>query len=78
MAKPSKPPEVRHGITGFGVCPAEFPSCFGAVFHYYVPFPPFWNCNMYSMTLLCWKYLICFMSLQGLELRDCPETQKRL
>jgi hypothetical protein len=24
-AKPSKPVDIRHGVTGFGVCPEGFP-----------------------------------------------------
>ena len=37
----------KHGNTELRVCPTGFQSCFGPVFPYYAPFPPFWNGNVY-------------------------------
>lgn len=53
-------------------------SCFGPIFHHYVPFPPFWNGNVYSVSMVCRKYVICFMSLQGSKLRDYLKYQNKL
>ena len=43
--------DIRHGDAEFGVCPADFSSCFSLVFSYYAPFPPIWNSNVYSVPL---------------------------
>ena len=43
--------DIRHGDAQFGVCPAGFQSYFGPVFPYYVPFPPFWDNNVYPVSL---------------------------
>jgi len=42
---------IRHGDAEFGVCPVGFWSCFGPLFPYYVPFPSFWNGNVYPVSL---------------------------
>lgn len=33
---------------------------------------------MHSVPLYVVKYMICFLILQGLQLRDCPESHKKL
>jgi hypothetical protein len=38
--------DIRHGDAEFGVCPADFWSCFGSVFSHYVPFHTSWNSNI--------------------------------
>jgi hypothetical protein len=38
---------IRHGDAGFGLCPADFWSCFGTVFPHY----DIWNCNIYPVIL---------------------------
>lgn len=35
--EPSEPSDVRHGATGFRVCPDKFPSCFDPILPHYAP-----------------------------------------
>lgn len=67
----------RREVTGFGGCPAGFQSRSGPVSPHHAP------CLLLGMTIsiLChcvWKYVIFLLSLQGLQVRDCLESQKRL
>jgi hypothetical protein len=34
----------------YGICPADFQSCFGTVFPCYATFLPFWNGNKYPLS----------------------------
>ena len=40
--------------------------------------PSLWCFGMVMYILWCWKYVICFLSYRGLQLRDCSESQKKL
>ena len=68
--------DIRHEDAEFGVCPAEFWSCFGPVFPHYAHFPQFWNGDVDSVPLeVCDLFLFWFY--RGLQL-DCHEAQKKL
>lgn len=55
--EPSKPFDMEHGVTEFGVCPGGFWSSFGLLFPYYAPIP--FGMVMYS---LCHFMLeICYL-----------------
>lgn len=43
--------DIRLRDVELGVCPADFQSCVGPVFPHHVPFPPFWNGNVYPAPL---------------------------
>lgn len=75
---PSNPSDIRHGITGFGVCPDRFQFCFGVVFLHYASFPCFWN-GMYSLCHCRLNYGICFfiLILHRVTFKSL-ESQKRL
>jgi hypothetical protein len=50
-SKPSKPYDIVHKTTAFGVYAAGFPSCFHPGVPHCVHSPPFWNGNLYSGSL---------------------------
>lgn len=87
-AESFKATEVRHTVTGFGVCPAEFRFCFGSIFLHCVPNPLFWNDNVHSVPLDVGSLefifyftginnLEIFLSLRGgFRLLNCVETVK--
>lgn len=70
-AKPPKPFDESHGAKGFGVCPAEFQSCFDPVFPQYACFPPWWNSNVYFV----WKYVVFFFT--GVIIKKLPLSLRR-
>ena len=49
--RPEEHFDMRHKDEEFGVCSADFHSCFGSVFPCYVPFPMFWNSNVHPVLL---------------------------
>lgn len=71
----SKPFDIQPGATGFGVCTALFPSCFGSAFPHYGPFPLFWKDFPNGIFFICWELTLIFRRLQ---LRDCLAFRKRL
>lgn len=68
--EPSKPFDIRHGVTGFGICPDRFWFCFGIAFLHCASFPCFLDGILFC-AIVCWKYVICIFVwfYRGLHLR---------
>lgn len=75
--RPEACPDTTQGDAGWSV-PCWFLSYFGSLVPHCASFPPV--LMVMYVTIVCWKYAICFFMwiLQGLQLRDSLESQKRL
>lgn len=71
---PSKHFDITQEATEFWVCPAGFWSCFGLRFPYYASISPFWNGNMYLVSLYVGSMYLFFYFTGGYSWRDCLET----
>lgn len=72
--KPSKPFDVTHTSTGFGISPAGVWSFWFSIS--YVLIPPFWNKHVYILCHCRLELYDLFLILQ-LQLKDFLESQKR-
>lgn len=61
----NKPFDTGHRDAEFGVHPPGFWSCFGLVLPHYAPFSPFWNRNIYSMSLYVGNMWSAFWFYRG-------------